>query len=129
VCSDHTPVDVDAKELPFSEAEPGTTGLELLLPLTLKWAAESGVALPTAVARITCDAARVLDIDAGHLQMGARADVCIFDPQRYWKVEPGVLKSQGKNTPYLGYELQGQVCFTVIEGQIAYEAVAETRKH
>jgi len=65
VCSDHTPVDEDAKQVPFSEAEPGTTGLELLLPLTLKWAAESAVSLPTALARITCDAARVLNIDAG----------------------------------------------------------------
>jgi dihydroorotase len=128
VCSDHTPVDIDAKELPFSEAEAGTTALELLLPLTLKWARENGVSLPTALARITSDAARVLDIDAGHLQTGAGADVCIFDPERYWKVAPTVLKSQGKNTPYLGYELQGQVCFTVIEGQIAYEAGSAIRK-
>jgi dihydroorotase len=121
VCSDHAPVDDDAKQLPFSEAEPGTTGLELLLPLTLKWAAESEVALPVALSRITCDAARVLDIDAGHLAVGARADVCLFDPEEYWKVEPAALKSQGKNTPYLGYELQGRVCYTVVEGQLVYE--------
>jgi dihydroorotase len=121
VCSDHAPVDDDAKQLPFSEAEAGTTGLELLLPLTLKWAAESEVALPVALSRITCDAARVLDIDAGHLAVGARADVCLFDPEQYWKVEPAALKSQGKNTPYLGYELQGRVCYTVVEGQLVYE--------
>ena len=124
VCSDHTPVDDDGKQLPFSEAEPGTTGLELLLPLTLKWAAESDVPLTTAISRMTCDAARVLGIDAGHLAAGSPADVCIFDPQRYWKVEPAALKSQGKNTPYLGYELQGRVCYTVIEGQVVYEADA-----
>ena len=53
VCSDHTPVDDDAKQLPFAEAEPGATGLELLLPLTLKWAATDKVELSGALARIT----------------------------------------------------------------------------
>jgi dihydroorotase len=124
VCSDHTPVDEDAKQLPFSEAEPGTTGLELLLPLTLKWAAESGVPLMTAISRITSDAAHVLNIDAGHLSVGSPADVCIFDPRRDWKVTPAALKSQGKNTPYIGYEVQGRVCCTIIEGQVVYEAKA-----
>jgi dihydroorotase len=128
VCSDHTPVDDDAKQLPFSEAEPGVTGLELLLPLTLKWATESGVPLATAISRMTCDAARVLGIDAGHLTPGAAADVCIFDPERYWKVEPSALKSQGKNTPYLGYEVQGRVCYTIVEGQVVYEATASGKR-
>lgn len=121
VCSDHTPVDDDAKQLPFGEAEAGTTALELLLPLTLKWAQESGVALATAIARITSDPARVLGIDAGHLSPGSAADVCIFDPLRYWKVEPAALMSQGKNTPYLGIEIQGRATCTVIDGQVVYE--------
>jgi len=122
VCSDHCPVDDDAKQLPFSESEPGATGLELLLPLTLKWAAEDGVALPTALARITRDAANILGIDAGHLSVGADADVCVFDAERYWKVEPSSLLSQGKNTPYSGLELKGRVTHTLVGGQVAYEA-------
>ena len=128
VCSDHTPVDEDAKQLPFSEAEPGATALELLLPLTLKWARECEVALPKALARITSDAARVLGIDAGHLGTGAAADVCIFDPARLWKIEPSQLKSQGKNTPYSGYELEGRVTCTIIDGQIVYEGTAVSGK-
>ena len=124
VCSDHTPVDEDAKQLPFSEAEPGVTGLELLLPLTLKWAQESGVPLATALSRITWDAARVLSVDAGHLSAGSAADVCIFDPASHWKVTAAALKSQGKNTPYIGYEVEGRVRYTVIDGQIVYEAHA-----
>ena len=122
VCSDHTPVDDDAKQLPFGEAEVGTTGLELLLPLTLKWASESDVPLATALARITSDPARVLGIEGGHLGTGAAADVCVFDPQRYWKVEPAALRSQGKNTPYVGVEIQGRVTCTLVEGQVVYEA-------
>jgi dihydroorotase len=121
VCSDHTPVDDDAKQLPFAEAEPGATGLELLLPLTLKWAAESGAALPAALARITSQAARVLNVDAGHLTAGHAADICIFDPERYWRVAPESLKSQGKNTPYTGLEVKGKVRYTLVDGQVVYE--------
>jgi dihydroorotase len=121
LCSDHTPVDEDAKQLPFAEAEPGATGLELLLPLTLKWAEESGTTLPAALAKITSEAARVLTIDAGHLTPGHTADICIFDPERHWKVEPGALKSQGKNTPFIGLELKGKVRHTLVDGQVVYE--------
>lgn len=122
LCSDHTPVDDDAKQSPFSESEPGATGLELLLPLTLKWANEEKLPLATGLARITSDAARVMGIDAGHLSVGAEADVCIFDAQRWWKIEPASLSSQGKNTPFSGLELQGKVTHTLVSGQIAYEA-------
>jgi dihydroorotase len=122
VCSDHCPVDDDAKQVPFSESEPGATGLELLLPLTLKWAEEDQLALPLALSRITCDAANILGIDAGHLSVGAEADVCVYDPERYWKVEPSSLLSQGKNTPFSGFELKGRVTHTLVGGQVAYEA-------
>jgi dihydroorotase len=121
LCSDHTPVDDDAKQTPFGEAEPGATGLELLLPLTLKWATEAGVPLATALARVTCDAARVLGIDAGTLRTGAAADVCVFDPQAPFRVSREALKSQGKNTPFLGYELPGRVRYTLIDGHLAHD--------
>jgi dihydroorotase len=122
LCSDHTPVDADVKQLPFAEAEAGATGLELLLPLTLKWAEESKTKLVPALAKITSEAARVLGIDAGHVTVGHPADICVFDPERAWKVEPAALKSQGKNTPFLGLELKGRVRYTLVEGQIVHEA-------
>ena len=121
VCSDHSPVDDDAKQVPFAEAEPGATGLELLLPLTLKWAAESKVALSDALARITTRPAAILGIDAGHLAPGQVADVCIFDPQQAWTVAASTLASQGKNTPFLGLELAGRVRFTLVAGQVVHE--------
>jgi dihydroorotase len=122
LCSDHTPVDEDAKQLPFGEAETGATGVELLLPLTLKWIEESGLTLAKGLARITSDPARVLGINAGTLAPGAGADLCLFDPACYWKVEPAALKSQGKNTPYTGVEIKGKVRYTLVDGQIVYEA-------
>jgi dihydroorotase len=122
LCSDHTPVDEDAKQVPFAEAEVGATGLELLLPLTLKWADECGIDLPAALARITADAAAILGIDAGHLSVGAVADVCVFDAAARWRVEATTLKSQGKNTPFLGYVLKGRTRYTLVDGQIVYQA-------
>jgi dihydroorotase len=122
LCSDHTPVDDDAKLLPFAEAESGATGLELLLPLTLKWAAETKIPLSQALAKITYIPAKILGIDTGHFTPGQAADICIFDPQQHWKVQPMALKSQGKNTPFLGLELPGRVSYTLVEGHVVYES-------
>lgn len=122
ICSDHTPVDEDAKQLPFAEAEAGATGLELLLPLTLKWAKQSRRTLSDGLAKITQQPARILGLNAGHLSIGATADVCVFDPEIYWKVEPSALKSQGKNTPFIGMELQGRVRYTLVNGQLVYQS-------
>jgi len=122
ICSDHTPVDEDAKQLPFAEAEAGATGLELLLPLVLKWAQQDKLALTDALAKATLQPAQILGLDAGHLSVGVAADVCVFDPEAWWKVEPGALKSQGKNTPFTGLEMQGKVRYTLVDGQVVYQA-------
>ena len=123
ICSDHTPVDDDEKLLPFGEASPGATGLELLLSLSLKWAEDpvkSKDSLSRAIARITCNAARVAGLTTGNLSVGSVADICIFDPTARWKVEASAIVSQGKHTPFLGYELQGQVRHTIVSGRVAY---------
>jgi len=119
ICSDHTPVDDDGKQLPFAEAEAGATGLELLLPLTLKWAAEEGIGLPDALAKITQAPARLIGIDAGTLAVGSAADVCIFDPEAHWTVSARTLQSQGKNTPFLGLEVAGHTKHTLVGGVVA----------
>ena len=120
ICSDHTPVDDDAKLYPFAEAEAGATGLELLLPLTIKWAVENGISLSNAIKHITLDPANILNVAAGDLSPNKNADVCIFDPNEYWKIEPNALLSQGKNTPFLGLELCGKVKCTIVNGHIVH---------
>jgi dihydroorotase len=120
LCSDHTPVDDDGKQAPFSEAEAGATGLELLLPLTLKWSNEAKVPLARAIARVTSEPARVLGIEAGTLGVGCAADVCVFDPRAKVRMTRQRLRSQGKNTPFLGQELPGEVRYTLIDGHLAY---------
>ncbi|MGF6781077.1 dihydroorotase [Paraburkholderia sp. GAS334] len=121
ICSDHTPVDDDEKLLPFAEATPGATGLELFLSLTVKWASEANVPLAKALNRITASPADVLKLPAGRVAVGAVADLCVFDANGHWRVEPRALKSQGHNTPFLGYELPARVRTTIVAGHIAFE--------
>jgi dihydroorotase len=130
--SDHNPVADDMKVLPFAEAEPGATGLELLLPLALRWGRECGLSLPQTLARITSRPAGVLGpsigplaSSAGRLLEGGVADLCLFDPDTLWRVEPDSLASQGKHTPFAwsntGQPLQGRVCLTMVAGSVAFE--------
>jgi len=126
--SDHTPVDEDAKTLPFAEAEPGATGLELLLGLALKWGHDSGASMLDTLAVLTSRPAKVLGASLGTLQAsvgrlaaGGVADVCVFDPEAEWTVTAEALRSQGKHTPFSGYALPGRVRCTIAAGQVAYE--------
>jgi dihydroorotase len=120
-CSDHTPVDEDGKHLPFAEAEPGATGLELLLPLILRWGEARKLPLAKSLAPITSEAARVLGVPSGRLALGAPADVTLFDPSATLRISAETLRSQGKNTPFIGYELAGRVRYTVVAGDVVYE--------
>ena len=126
--SDHTPVDEDAKALPFAESEAGATGVELLLSLALKWRMDSGVSLARALQVVTSGPAHVLGAAlgkrqdrVGRLVVGGVADLCLFDPDVPWTVEPGALRSQGKHAPFSGYELPGRVRYTIVGGQVAFQ--------
>jgi dihydroorotase len=118
ICSDHTPVDDDAKQRPFGEAEAGVTGLELLLPLTLKWASEDRIAPAEALRRITVEPARVAGIEPGRIVPGASADLCIYAPDEPWVVGRSTLHSQSIHTPYLGFELLGRVRTVLVGGRL-----------
>jgi dihydroorotase len=119
--SDHAPVDEDRKLLPFAEAENGATGLELLLPLALKWGEARGLSLAATLARVTSEPARVLGVPAGRIAPGAPADLFVFDPKAPFRVTAAALKSQGKNSPFLGYELAGRVRATLVAGEVVHE--------
>ena len=121
LCSDHTPVDEDEKQVPFGESAPGASGVELLLPLTLKWAREMGVPLIKAIDLISWKPAQILGVPGGNLSVGSCADICIFDEAAEWIATPKTLASQGNNTPFLNHPMQGQVRYTLIDGHIDFE--------
>jgi dihydroorotase len=121
ICSDHQPHSADAKLAPFPSTRPGISGLETLLPLTLRLADEGVLTLTDAIARVTQIPAEILGIDGGRLNMGARADVCIFDPEQYWELTSDAMQSHGRNTPFLGWELKGRVTHTLLAGHLTFE--------
>ncbi len=126
--SDHTPVAEDAKALPFAESEPGATGLELLLSLAYKWHLDSDVNLARAIDVVTRGPANVLGAGlgsrqgrTGHLQVGGLADICVFNTHTSWTVQADTLRSQGKHTPFSGYDLPGRVCCTLVGGRVTFQ--------
>ncbi len=127
--SDHAPVTADEKTLPFAEATPGATGLELLLSLACKWATEDGVPLARALATVTHGPQQVLAASSGAapqpgVQVGATANLLLFDPQAHWVVQPQALQSQSHLTPFAGYELPVQRLALWLQGQRCNPAAA-----
>lgn len=127
ICSDHQPLKADAKEAPFPSTTTGMAGLQTLLPLTLKLVDEGVLSLSEAIARVTCGPADILDLPYGRLQPGSSADICIFDPNRHWTLEREAMPSSGRNTPFIGWEFQGQVTHTLFEGRLVYQSETTTQ--
>ncbi len=120
ICSDHQPHDRDAKLAPFAATEPGVSALETLLPLTLRLVEEGVLNLHDAVSHITWTPSQILGIEAGRVQVGDAADICIVDPEQRWEVSENTIISNGKNTPFLGWEMRGKVSHTFLEGKQVY---------
>jgi dihydroorotase len=118
ICSDHSPVNQDGKELPFAEADPGASGLETLLSLTLMRPGDGGLA--EKLAPVTVGPSRILRLPVPRLELGAVADICIFDPDDWWRVQPADFVSRGRNTPFAGYELRGRVRYCLVGGRVVH---------
>jgi dihydroorotase len=117
VASDHQPRDADDKRLPFALASSGGAGLATLLGVTLAQVHGNGLSLLRALDLLTARPARVLGIEAGRIARGLPADLCLFDLERIWKVEAGLLPGKAPNTPFDGRALEGRVIGTWKAGQ------------
>jgi dihydroorotase len=117
ICSDHQPHDIDAKLAPFQDSSPGISGLETLLPLTLKLVEEGALTLQEAIASITSNAADIIHRPHGRLNVGCDADFLIYDPQKLWQFDPAAMYSNGKNSPFKGWEFNGKLLRTYVKGQ------------
>ncbi|MCG6872366.1 MAG: dihydroorotase [Gammaproteobacteria bacterium] len=120
ICSDHEPHEPDAKLAAFIAAEPGISALETLLPLTLRLVDDGSMEMGRAISALTSEPAAVLRIDAGHLGVGATADVCIFDPEAEWVLDPDQMASRGTNTPFAGWPFRGRVIQTLVGGEVVF---------
>ncbi len=122
LCSDHQPHEPDAKLAPFASTEPGISALETLLPLALKLVKDEVASLPEVISLLTCKPARLLNIKAGNLSPGQAADLCICDPSIEWQLKAELMKSSGKNTPFLNKTFKGKVTHTFVNGKLAFES-------
>ncbi len=121
ICSDHQPHESDAKQVVFSDSEPGISALETLLPLTLQLATDGILPIASALHRITAGPAAILGLPNRGLAAGAVADLCVFDPDEEWIPCAQTWKSQGLNTPFLGQTLRGRVVLTLVDGEIRHQ--------
>ena len=117
VASDHQPRDADDKRLPFAQAEAGGTGLATLLAVTLAQVHGGSLPMRRAIALLTAEPARVLGIDAGRIAKGAVADLCLFHPDRVWRIVEGELPGKAQNTPFDGRPVEGRVLGTWKRGR------------
>jgi dihydroorotase len=112
IASDHQPRDADDKRLPFAEASPGGAGLATLRGVTLAQVVSGHLTLPQALGLLTARPAAWLGVQAGRIAKGAPADLCLFHPERSWRVAAGQLPGKAQNTPFDGRALEGVVLGT-----------------
>ena len=120
ICSDHQPHDVDAKQAPFASTEAGISALETFLPLCLRLSQQTSLKLSDIIKKITSSPANILGISGGELSVGANADICIFDANEDWQLTTDSISSRGKNTPFLGWNLQGRVKHVIVNGDLLF---------
>ena len=120
IVSAHKPEDEESKRLPFAQAASGSIGVETLLPLALELYHNKSVDLLKLIELLTINPAKILKIDKGTLKVGSDADICIFDPDKPWKVDANKLKSKSKNAAIENKSLQGKVLMTFLKGQLVY---------
>jgi len=120
IATDHAPHHEDDKRCGLSCAAFGIVGLETMLPVSLDLVRNGILSMSDLIAKMSSNPARLLGLDAGTLSIGAAADVTIFDADATWVVDRERMVSKGKNTPWHGKEMTGQVTHTVKAGRIVY---------
>jgi dihydroorotase len=119
IATDHAPHAREEKDQELTLAPPGMIGLETALALTITELVEPGhLSLTDAVERLSVAPARILGLDrqGGPIAAGAPANLCVFDPEASWAVDPAALHSRSRNTPFAGRSLRGRVLHTFFEG-------------
>ncbi len=120
IATDHAPHSSLEKDCEFQEASPGLIGLELVLPVLLELVREDVIPLARFVDALTSAPAKVVSIEAPTLRVGARADICLVDPNHSFTADAEQLRSKSSNSPFLGRTHTGAVLATILRGQLAH---------
>ncbi|MGH7951049.1 MAG: dihydroorotase [Limisphaerales bacterium] len=118
LCSDHAPHCDYEKEVEFDYAPFGITGLETELALSLMQLVRTKkISLSQLIEKFTINPARLLNLPKGTLNVGADADVTIFDPEAEWIFRAEESASKSKNSPFDKWKLKGKVAATIVGGK------------
>ncbi|MDQ6969875.1 MAG: dihydroorotase [Mariprofundus sp.] len=120
IATDHAPHHEDDKRCGLSCAAFGITGLETMLAVSLDLERDGVLSMSDLIAKMTSNPARLLNLDCGTLSLGAIADITIFSAHTTWTVDREAMVSKGKNTPWHGRQLTGQVSHTLKAGEIVF---------
>ena len=123
IATDHAPHHYEDKNVDFSMAANGISGLESAFALSYTYLVESGViSLDRLVELTSGKPAKLLGLESGSLKVGGLADITLVDLNKKYKIDAKCFKSKGKNTPFDGWEVKGKVCATIVEGKLKYKA-------
>ena len=120
IASDHAPHSSLEKDVEYDDAAFGIIGLETSLPLTLSLVSQNVLSLKQAMEKLTCNPARVLNLNKGSLAIGADADISIVDLKAVYAVDINSFKSKSKNSPFHRWQLTGCARYTIVSGKIVF---------
>jgi dihydroorotase len=120
IATDHAPHSTLEKDLEFEYAACGMIGLESAVPLILSLVREDVLTPLEAIAKVTCNPARILKVPLGVLQPGAPADLTILDPEETYVLDCSAFRSKSRNCPFHGRPVEGRVLMTFAEGRLAF---------
>jgi dihydroorotase len=120
IVSAHDPRGAEGKRRPFAEAADGAVGLETLLAAALRLYHNGEVELHQLLQAMTANPAKLLGLKSGRLAKGAPADLMVVDLATPWMVEPELLRSKSKNTPFDGARFEGRALLTLVAGRLVY---------
>jgi len=121
ISTDHAPHDLASKEKDLQSASFGIVGVETMLPLSLKLYHDKVLSLKDLLAKMTCNAAKIINFDGGEIKKGARADLTLIDLNHEWEIDSQKFHSKSKNSPFDGYKVKGRAVRTVVAGKTVYE--------
>lgn len=121
IATDHAPHDLASKEKHLQDATFGIVGVETMLPLSLNLTHQGVLSLRDLLAKMTCNAAKIINFDGGEIKKGARADLALIDLNFDWAIDSQKFHSKSKNSPFDGFKVKGRAIKTVVAGKVVYE--------